>query len=510
MRSSTERRASDWARAADDLVHLLRFRSQTVRRPRLAALALVVVLALTVLLAAAPAWIPGVPADRLDQLEELLPAALIGFLVLGIGASLGGGGGRELLPREQAVIHPIDPVTEHLGALALAPLNLAWLLQGWTVLAATAVVVGPRGLAGAQLVVVLWLLLATALAQAVGWSVEGVRRTRHGVAAVRTTSALLALGLLAVQLAGRLDDLSRALPTARLADSLGSDWWPLTAALLIALIVVAVGLGAVPVRWALRLPPREELRVESGVHPARPAPYAPLLGDDIALLRQLDRGSIWRSVGMRRGLVVLALAPALFALGGRLAWDSVLILPGLTASGAALLFAVNAWCLDGRGMLWRESLPVSPERTFDARALVVAECLAAVSAVPVLVGSIRNGLPTLQIAIALACCWLVVVVQVLAIAMSWSVRSPYAVDLRSPRATPAPHASMFGYALRLSLVTTGTGMLFIGTAGVPVWWLPLAFAVPFLTVSTLRLRRARRRWLSAPVRARIALTVAAG
>ena len=44
------------------------------------------------------------------------------------------------------------------------------------------------------------------------------------------------------------------------------------------------------------------------------------------------------------------------------------ILPGLVASGGALLFGVNAWCLDARGVLWRESLPAGPRQVFAARA----------------------------------------------------------------------------------------------------------------------------------------------
>ena len=234
------------------------------------------------------------------------------------------------------------------------------------------------------------------------------------------------------------------------------------------------------------------------------------LGEDLALLRRLDRGSVWRSVGMRRGLIMLGLGPGLVALVGGLPWDTVLLLPGLGASGAALLFGVNAWCLDGRGMLWRESLPVAPARIFDARVLVTAECLTIVSGVPLLSGLTRNGLPSQKVAIALMVCWLVVVVQVLAISMTWSVRRPHAVDLRSPRATPAPHAAMFGYALKLSLVTTLTGILFVGVAGADVWWLPPAMGMPFLLWSSVRLHRARRRWLSAPARAEIALIVAAG
>ena len=131
---------------------------------------------------------------------------------------------------------------------------------------------------------------------------------------------------------------------------------------------------------------------------------------------------------------------------------------------------MNAWCLDGRGMIWRETLPVTPEAVFDARTQVIAECLAGVSAVTIALALLRNGLPPLQTGVAVATCWVVVIVQVLAIAMTWSMRSPYGVDLSSPRATPAPHGAMAGYAGRLSLSTTVTGMLFTGLAAVPWVW----------------------------------------
>lgn len=499
---------SSWTEAARDLVHLLRFRAATVRRPRGAVAAVVVVLGLTVLLAVVPAR-AHVPAVHAERLADLLPAGFLGFLLLAVGASMGGGGGRELLPRDQLVVHPVSPVTEHLGALALAPLNLAWLVQAWTLLGATAVVVGPDRLLGSQLVVVLWLLAATALAQAVGWLVEGVRRTAHGVAVVRVATVAAGLALAGLQLAGVLGDAVAAAPTARLVDSLGTEGWRVAAAVLAAVLVVAVVAGGAPARWALHLPPREELRVESGVHEARHLPRPWLLPDDLALLRRLDRGSVWRSVGMRRGLTVLALGPGLVALVGGMGWDQVLVLPGLAASGAALLFGVNAWCLDGRGAVWRETLPVGPATVFAARSLVVAECLAVVSAVTVVLASLRNGLPPAGTGAALVACWLVVVVQVLAISMSWSVRRPYAVDLRSPRATPAPPAVMLGYASRLSLVTTLTGLFFSGLGAVAAWWVTALFAAPFLAWSSVRWWRARRRWLSDGDRAVIALTVAA-
>ena len=297
-----------------------------------------------------------------------------------------------------------------------------------------------------------WVLTATALGQAAGWAVEGVRRTARGVLVVRIGAGAVVVVLAALHLAGLLAPLARSLPTTWLADTSQTGRWPLALGVLLLLTVTGLVLGARPAAWALGLPPREELRVQSGVHEARHVPEPRWGSADRALLRRLDRGSVWRSVGMRRGLMVLGIGPGLVALVAGLEWGTVLLLPGLTASGAALLFGVNAWCLDGKGMVWRETLPVSSADVFDVRALVVAECMAAVSGVTVVLALLRNGLPPLVTGVAVASCWLVVLVQVLAIVMTWSVRSPYSVDLSSPRATPAPHAAMAGYAGRLSLV----------------------------------------------------------
>lgn len=515
MRSSTETRRHGWVEAARDTRHLVAFRARTVRRRGAAGIGLVVVLALTAGFALGPATVDaesiGSPAfDRaVGSLQGNLGAAFVGFLLLAISAAMGSGGGRELLSRSESAIHPISPVTEHLGALVLAPLNLGWLVQLWGLLAITALVAEPGRLLGAQLVVAAWVLAATAAGQAVGWAVEGVRRTSHGVVVVRVVSGLVVVALAALHLAGALVPLVRALPTAWLAETMQTARWPLAAAVLLGLAVVLVVIGARPARWALGQPPREELRVQSGVHEARHAPEPRWGSPDRALLRRLDRGSVWRSVGMRRGLLVLGLGPGLIALVAGLQWSSVMLLPGLTASGAALLFGVNAWCLDGRGMVWRETLPISDADVFDVRALVVAECMAVVSGVTIVLALLRNGLPPLVTGVTVLTCWLVVLVQVLAIVMTWSIRSPYSVDLSSPRATPAPHGAMAAYAGKLSLVTTLTGMLFTGVAVTPWAWLPPVVALPFLAWSGARLLRARRRWLAPTERARVVLTVAA-
>ena len=516
MRSSTDTPQDGWADALRDTAHLVAFRARTVRRRAPAAVGVVVVLLFTAAFALGPTAldVDGIGSARLDQavdsLRGNLGAAFVGFLLLAISAAMGSGGGRELMSRSEAAIHPISPVTEHLGALALAPLNLGWLVQLWVLLAITALVTPSDRLLGAHLVVLAWALAATALGQAAGWAVEGVRRTPHGVLVVRVGSVLVVAVLAALQLAGVLVGLVTSLPTTWLVETMQTARWPLAVLVLLAVAVAGVVLGARPARWALAQPPREELRVQSGVHEARPAPEPRWGSPDRALLRRLDRGSVWRSVGMRRGLLVLGLGPGLIALVAGLQWNSVMLLPGLTASGAALLFGVNAWCLDGKGMIWRETLPVSDADVFDVRALVVAECMAAVSGITVVLALLRNGLPPLVTGVAVASCWLVVLVQVLAIVMTWSMRSPYAVDLASPRATPAPHSAMAGYAGKLSLVTTLTGMLFTGLSAMPWAWVPPVVALPFLAWSGLRLRRARRAWLAPAERARVVLTVAVG
>jgi hypothetical protein len=510
VRSSTE----SWRAAVRDTGHLVAFRARTVRRRGAATVGLVVVVLLTAAFAVGPATI-DVPADgsafarATEALQGNLGAALAGFLLLAIGAAMGSGGGRELLARSEAAVHPIGPVTEHLGALVLSPLNLGWLVQAWGLLAITALVAPPDRLPGAQLVVLAWVLAATAMGQAVGWAVEGVRRTTHGVLVVRVVAGAVVAVLAALHLAGWLVPFVRALPTTWVAETLVTSRWPVAGVLLLGVAAAAVALGAVPARWALGQQPREELRVQSGVHEARHVPEPRWGSADRALLRHLDRGSVWRSVGMRRGLLVLGLGPGLIALVAGLEWSSVLLLPGLTASGAALLFGVNAWCLDGKGMVWRETLPLAAKDVFDVRAQVVAECMAVVSGVTVVLALLRNGFPPLVTGLAVAVCWLVVLVQVLAIAMTWSIRSPYSVDLSSPRATPAPHGAMAGYAGRLSLVTTLTSMVFTGVAVTPGPWLPFAVGLPFLAWSTRRLLRARRRWVDPTERTRVVLTVAA-
>lgn len=502
-------------RAVVDVRHLLWFRSVAVRRKGAACWVLATFVAITVGAGVLPAFLEGagdlsMAQDRAAQFLILLPSALAGLLILAIVSSVASGGGRELLSREHGVAYPVSPTTDHLGALLLAPLNIAWLLQTWTLLGVTAYALGPRWLIGAHVVALLWVASVTAIGQAIAWTVETVRRGWQGVLIVRLLGVFLAAIAVVIQLTGHLTDVLDALPTTQIMRGMVAaregDWlrWLLTTAALLALFVVAVVLGAVPAHLASRLAPHDEIRAETGARQARRQPRS-----DLMAMVRLDRASVWRSVPMRRGLMVLAIGPGLVALAGNLAWETMTILPGLVASGGALLFGVNAWVLDGRGVLWRESLPAASGTVFAARVVVLAEWLFVASGITLVLASLRAGLPAPHELTALLATLVVVVVQVVGASMRWSLQRPFSVDMRSARATPAPPIVMVGYSARLALSTTLTGLVFSGLARLPIWNLSLAVAIPFLIWSVTRLVWTRRTWLDPVERARVTMTVAA-
>lgn len=493
---------------ADDLGALLRLRStsldgRTRRRLRMAGLLL---LGLTTLVVLGPAYLVGEERPRAGAILAVLPSMSLVFLALAAISAAASGGGREVIPREQLVAYPLSSTVEHFGALLLAPLNIGWLLQAWALLGATSYALGPQRWWAYQLPIVLWIVLATALGQIAGWLVEGVRRGPHGIVAVRVLAgAVAALGIV---LAGTgsvtavLDrSPTRALLLAALDGSAGR--WSellLPVGVLLVAIPAAVVIGIGPARWALGRPMREELRLESGRHPARRDPRT-----DFGMVLRVDRASVFRSVPLRRGLLMLALLPGLVAVAGSLEWRMLAILPGLVASGAALLFGVNTWCLDGRGALWRESLPLAPQVAYWSRAWVLFEVLLGAALLTALLGASRAGNPTGAELAAVLGATLVVSVQVVGASMRWSIQRPFAVDLRSARATPAPPVVMASYSARLAAVTTVTGLVFYGAATLPGPQYPVALAVPMLAWSTYRLARSASVW-DDPVRRSLVVT----
>lgn len=500
-----------WREAVADLRALVDFRSATIDGPHRTRLRVAAVLG--GLLSLAIAVVPAYARDVTDRahtgdLTALLPSIYLGFLVLAVVSAVASGGGRELVPRDQAVAYPVSATTDHLGALLLAPLNIAWLVQALTLLGVTSYVLGPHRLAAGMLPVVLWLAAATALAQVVAWLLEWVRRGQGGVATARVLIGAAAAVTLVLVATGQVATVLDHSPTVRilLAALAGrdGDWptWAASMAGLLALTLAAVLAGALPAGWASRRPSHEELRLESGLHPARPNP-----GSDLLAMLRIDRASVWRSVPLRRGLVVLALMPGAVALAGRLEWDMLTIMPGLVASGGALLFGVNCWCLDARGALWRDSQPVDPAVAFRSRALVLLEVLLAAALVTVALAGARAGIPALPEVTAMVSATVVVLAQVVSASMRWSVARPYAVDLRSARATPAPPIVMVGYSARLAGATTMTGVLFSFLATLDDWRLAPLLAIPFVAVSLIRLTRTSHRWATPDIRARVVATV---
>ncbi|MGA8248507.1 MAG: hypothetical protein WB797_16495 [Nocardioides sp.] len=494
-------------RAVEDVRILFGFRAQAVRRRHLARALSLVFVALTVGAAVVPALTPGAHAPgRSFNVFLLVPSAMAGILILNMSSAIASGGGRELISRDQASPYPVSPTTDHLGALLLAPLNIAWMIQAWVLLGSVSYAVQPGRLALAEVMIVLWLLFCTAVGQVVAWTMEAVRRGPYGIALNR--GVLICLGIAAgvVQLTHHSTQVLDRVPTVWFFAGATAGWslrWSLVAATLVLGTLVAVVVGALPAHLAARRMPRDEARMETDQHEPRPMART-VLG---TLIRS-DRASVWRSVPMRRGVLVLALGPGLVAIFSNLPWASLTILPGLVASGGALLFGVNAWSLDGRGALWRENLPVGPTVLFDARAWVLTEFLATASMVTIGVGALRAGIPNAQEFSALACTLVVVLLQVVGASLRWSLAHPYPVDLRSARATPAPPAAMVGYSTRLAVSTTFTSLIFSGCAHVPEWRLSIVIAIPCLMWSGVRLARTRHLWRDPVARATVVTTTA--
>jgi hypothetical protein len=467
---------------------------------------------LIALITLAAAWLPGYLPDDPDQRSDvftLLPSALVGVLVIAMISAAASGGGRELVPREQAVAFPVSPTTDHLGALLMAPLNIAWLLQAWFLLGATAFVSGVGwGLVLGQLVLLAWLATATAFAQVVGWALEWLRRGRHGTGATRLVTVVAGL-IGAYLVAGdKLVPALEASPTtevtiASLQASTGLTWFYFRVlVLLVVLMLTAVAVGAWLAGAVSRRPARDETLLETAAYQPRTPPRS-----DLSALVRVDRVGIWRSMPLRRGLVVLAVMPGLVALAGDLQWNMLTILPGLVASGGALLFGVNAWSLDGRGALWRDSLPVEPRLVFLSRAWVLVEVLLVATAATIVMAALRAGLPSPGELAAVTAGGLVVVVQVVSASLRWSVRRPFSVDLRSARATPAPPLVMVAYSARLALSTTMVGIFFSVLSRVPWEWSVLC-ALPLLLLSAWRLVRTANAWAQPDTRSRVVATVA--
>lgn len=458
----------------------------------------------------------GSTIDRTGEVAALLPSAMLAFALLCIVAPLAAGGGQELIPESQLVAYPVRIASLVRIGFLLSPLNIAWYLQVLLLTAATGYAV--RGVGGPLPplgVLVAYLVACTAVGQALGWAIVGVRRTRLGrrstwaaFAVVLAVAGWLIFTDRAVGLLDRAPTLTVLSAQLRAAALVPSGWVPFV---LWCLGVTVLGyLAAVRVAaWALRRP--GDLGVDGPL--ARPVQRRSFGSAPTAytMLVRMDRASLWRSPPLRRGLLVLGVLPVAAASLASLPWSSIALLPPLVASGAALLFGVNAMCLDGSGAMWVSTLPHDPRDVLRSKARVVAE----VCSLPVVLVLVGAGLrasepPNLvdlvsTLGAAVSCTALVV-----ATALHLSVTRPHRADLRGPRDTPAPPGTMAVYSARLAVVTTTVGLVFsattFGRSVIP----PLLFTVALLCWAAFSWSRTRRRWQDPLVRAHVVTTVAAG
>jgi hypothetical protein len=453
------------------------------------------------------------PRQRSFDVQVVAPTAYLSVAVLALLAPLVAGGGNELFPSDQLSAFPITARTQYLASLTLTPLNLAWTTQLIALVGLTSYIVGRTPWVFLGLVLCLVYFAAVSVAgQAMAWAVVGVRQRRRGRQVTWVIAAAVTALLLTLVGLRRLTDVLDHAPTTGLVTTVllsrlgpsGRYWATVIGLLVVAVLAYVAGKRACT--WALRRPGDAASRIDVAQVRRRTAARSPH-----ATVLAMDRASVWRSPSLRRGLIVLAILPGLVAASAGLEWSSLVLLPGLVAAGAGLLFGVNAFCLDGSGIVWLASLPVRPALAFWCKAQVIAEtCLVAI-VLTLACGVLRTARPpTAPEAVALGASALIAMLRVLALCLELSIGHPHRADLRGPRDTPAPPGVMAAYSARLALTTTVIAVVFSALAQVDAWQWPAAVALPFILLSTRRLLAAAGRWDEPATRARVVATVASG
>jgi hypothetical protein len=465
------------------------------------------------------AAVVGAAAPRGRNFDVLLlaPSAYLTVALLTLAAPLIAGGGQELFPTEQLDAFPVTARTHYLASLLLTPLNLAWTVQLIALVGLTTFVseTGPR-LCLAVLTCLVFVAALTLAGQALAWFVVGIRQRAWARQLSWAVAGALAAGVAATAVTGQIAAVLDHAPTTWVVrgavegaagGSPGAyrDWATVTWTLLAA-GWAAYRLGLQSCAWSLRQSTRTGVSAES-----RPIRRRAQARSALRAHLAIDRASVWRSSSLRRGLLVLGILPgAVSALAG-LEWPSLVMLPGLVAAGAGLLFGVNAFCLDGTGAVWLASMPGDERVLFRAKAQVVAEVCTVAVVLAVVAGAPRAGRsPTAAEVAALVGCAIVSVSRVVATCMRLSLVRPHRAELLGPRDTPAPPGAMAAYSVRLAVSTTLVAVLFSGVSQLDDWRLPAALVVPFLLFSARRLVGSTRLWMDPALRARVVATVSSG
>ena len=441
---------------------------------------------------------------------SILPTVLLAFAVVTAISGIATGGGTEIVPAAHLVAFPVSPRAVFVGSALLAPFNLAWTVQYLALVWITSYVApGAAGVLVALALLLLFVAATTALGLALSWWVTGVRETYRGRRASELAAAA-AVGLVGwLAVSGRLAPLLDASPLTDLVISFvapdRSATW-LWAVGLLATVVLGTFAGFRATAWTLR---RREDSVAAGE--GTPVRRRRDRRGELRTLMAIDRASVWRSRPIRRGVVVLGVAPGVAAVVGGMSWDGLAILPSLVASGAALLFGVNAFCLDGSGSAWLESTPRAARLAFLAKARVTAEVVLAAVLMTVLLGGLRSpttpspGDVTVVLAAGLAgTAWTV------ALSMRLSIRRPHKADLRGPRDTPAPPAAMTGYSARLAVMATVLGIAFTAVVRLESSLPGLLLSLALVWLAGRHLAASARMWADDRIREGVVARVAFG
>lgn len=494
------------------LAALLRLRWQMLRTPG-AKLG-------TVLAGLLLAWLLRAVADSGELLQqevlataiELAPGAFLGFGVLAVIAPLTAGGGHQVVPPDELLAFPIRAPTHFLGGLLLAPVNLVWALQLLVLVGLTAYLTLDGSFWGGAVTTLAFVACLTVLGQALAWLVVGARQSRTGrrtVATVGGAAGVTALGVLHTGAIPAVIDASGAWHVVR-AVVAGSAfnhaiWLPTTVGLLAATAAGLV-LGSWSCAWALRRPSDARSQRHTAPVRRRSARRGPLRE-----LIAVDRASVWRAPALRRGGLVLLLLPGIVAATLQVPWESLIVLPGLVAAGAGLLFGVNAFALDASGSVWLASMPVAPRLLLLSKLVVVTETVLVAVAVAALAGAVRSpNDPTGAQLTAIAGAGLACAAVVVALSLSSSVRRPHRAELHGPRDAVAPPGALAAASARLAIPCALVGMVIASSAHLRMAWLPLALAVPITLAAVLSILRSARRWEDPGVRARVVQVVASG
>jgi hypothetical protein len=497
----------------DQLRALVGLRWRMVRSPRARA-GLSSLLATLAVLAVAGVLVGQSlpPSSRLFDLLLLLPTMFVVFAGLSLVPPLVAGGGNELFPDGQLVAYPITSRTMFLSGVVIAPLNLAWMLQVLMLLGAVAAVTarGPLVLL-ALVTTVAYIVLVTVAAQALGWASRGVRGSARGRTAFFTGLALLAVTAFTVVITGRTTDVFDRAPTRRVAlgalagaeGRLGS--WFTTTLVLLVLIGATVHLGFRACDRALRLPaPRTRPELAPVVRRGPlPKPFLEIVAVDLS--------SVWRSTSLWRGLVALAVMPGGVTLLADPSWSSLALLPGLVASGAGLLFGVNAFCLDGSGAVFAASLPHPPRLNLLSKLFAIALTCLAMSVLSLAVAATRlDEAPVASDLVAVLGSVVCSAAVVVATCARLSVTKPHKADLRGPRDTPPPPAAMAVYSMQLALATTWAGLTLAGAGASGSLGAAVAACAAVLALAARSLVKTWRAWQDPGTRSRVVTTVAFG